>query len=121
MTILQKIIALLIIVVLAFCGGAYLGYTDEHSKWAADKAKTDQQIAELKSKAAQVTIQTVTQYVDRVKTITVQGKTITKYVDRYITPEEDSKCVIPNNFILFLDSAATNTVPPAPINTDTKQ
>jgi len=79
-------------------------------EWDLEKEKTKLEISELKNKSDKVTYQTVTQYVDRVRVIKEKGATITKYVDKYVTKEADSRCVIPKNAVLFLDSAAKNDI-----------
>ncbi len=80
-------------------------------KWDLANAKTEKEIAELREKASKVTTEVIIKYVDRTTIIKSKGDTITQYVDKYISPAEDAKCIIPNNFILLHDSAARNTVP----------
>lgn len=98
--------------VLAVIGGAYWkGRDDVQVKWDLAKAVTDKEIAELKVNQGKVTIQTITKWRDRVKTVEVKGDTITQYVDKYITKEANAKCVIPNNAVLIHDLAAKNKLP----------
>lgn len=81
------------------------------TEWDAANAIAEKEIAELKAKATDVTVREVIKYVDRVETVKVKGDTVTVYVDKFITPAEDAKCIIPNNFVLFHDLAAKNIAP----------
>ena len=88
-----------------------MGEEHTQAQWDAAKAETIKEIAALKEKAGKVTVQTETVYVDKIKTVYVKGDAITQYVDRYITAADDAKCVIPDNFVVLLNSAAKNVVP----------
>jgi hypothetical protein len=82
------------------------------AEWDAANAIAEKEIAELRARSTDVTVQEVIKYVDRVETVKVKGDTITIYVKEFITAEDDAKCIIPNNFILFHDLAARNITPP---------
>jgi hypothetical protein len=82
------------------------------AEWDAANAIAEKEIAELKAKANQITITEVIKYVDRIETVKVKGDTVTIYVKEFITAEDDAKCTIPNNFVLFHDLAAKNMKPP---------
>jgi hypothetical protein len=102
----------IVVAIAGALGGAYWkGRVDVQVKWDLAKAVTDKEIADLKVNQGKVTIQTITKWRDRVKTVEVKGDTITKYVDKYITKEADAKCVIPNNAVLIHDLAAKNKLP----------
>ena len=103
-------VALAILAVVAYIFHA--GQKNVQKDWDAERAMIAKEMEVLKIKSDNVTKKIETQYVDRIKVITVAGETITKYVDRYITVEADAKCVLPKNAILLHDSAAKNIVPP---------
>ena len=90
------------------------GEAHVQAEWDKEKITVAAEIKALKDKSAVVTEKVVTVYVDKVKEVKVKGDTVKVYVDRYITAEEDKKCVIPNNFLLLIDSAAVNIVPLEP-------
>ncbi|KAF1719834.1 hypothetical protein CSC75_14070 [Pseudoxanthomonas wuyuanensis] len=65
--------------------------------------------AQEETRLARANVRVVTQYVDRVQTVYVQGKTITKEIPVYVTPEADAACVIPVGFVRIHNAAAANT------------
>lgn len=94
-------------------GGYFKGRSDVQIKWDLAKAETEKEIAELKAKEAEITIKTITKYVDRIKVVKEKGEEVIKYVDKYITVKEDLKYPLPNNFVELHDAAAKNVVPDA--------
>jgi hypothetical protein len=70
--------------------------------------------AREETRLARENVRVVTQYVDRVQTVYLQGKTITKEIPVYVTPEADAACVIPAGFVRIHDAAAGNTAPEPP-------
>lgn len=88
------------------------GRHDVQVEWDLQKAQDQAQIATLQAKSAQVTTKIVTQYVDRIKTITVKGDTIVKYIHDGITPAEDARYQLPNNFVDLYNASTQNVVPP---------
>lgn len=103
-----KYLAIAIAIVALVAGGYFKGRSDVNAAWDLEKAQVAEKIAKLQAKSTEVTVKEVIKFVDRVETVKVKGDTITVYVDRFITAEADSKCVIPNNFVLFHDLAAKN-------------
>ncbi len=92
--------------------GIYMkGRHDVQVEWDLQKARDRAQVAMLQAKSAQVTTKIVTQYVDRIKTITVKGDTIVKYIHDGITESEDAKYKLPNNFVDLYNASVDNTVP----------
>lgn len=87
------------------------GQQNIQDKWDKATLAAEVEKEKLKGKTKDVTAKVEIKYVDRIKVITVKGDTIKEYVDRYVTPESDAGCTIPNNVILLLDAAATNTLP----------
>ena len=73
------------------------------------------EIAELKVQAGEVTFQTVTKYVDRIRVV---EKIKEVKVIEYVSKEADAKCVIgvdtSDNIRLLLNNAAKGIVPPSP-------
>lgn len=77
-------------------------------------------IAQLQTKSAQVTTNTVIQYVDRIKTVQTKGDTIIKYVDRVITLADNKACTLPQGFYDSVNSGATNADVTNAVNGATK-
>ncbi len=70
--------------------------------------------AKEEARLARANVRTVTEYVDRVQYVHVQGKTITKEIPIHVTPEADAACVVPVGFVRIHDAAAANTAPEPP-------
>lgn len=64
----------------------------------------------IKTKQAEATINTVTQYVDRIKIVRTAGETIIKEIPRYVPSDT---CTLPAGFRLLHDAAATGHDPDA--------
>ena len=79
--------------------------------WEAKVAAMQVEMAKREAEAANATIKTVTEYVDKVTVIKEKGDEIIKEVPIYITKESDDKCVIPNSFVMLHDSASKGEVP----------
>lgn len=79
--------------------------------WEAKVAAMQVEMAKREAEAANATVKTVTEYVDKVTVIKEKGDEIIKEVPVYITKESDSKCVIPNSFVMLHDSASKGEVP----------
>ena len=101
------------VTLLALIFGAvyYAGGVRVQKKWDLENIKTALVIAELKTKSAEKTVEVVTRYVDRVKTVVERGDVTIKYVDKYITAEDNEKCVIPESFVQLHDASSQNIVP----------
>lgn len=95
---------------LIFGGVYYAGGVRVQKKWDLDKIQTQLKIAELKTKTAEKTVEVVTRYVDRVKTVVERGDVTIKYVDKYITAEDNKKCVIPESFVQLHNASSQNIV-----------
>ena len=106
-----KILIGLSALVIALSTVYYLGRKHVHDLYNVKILEQEKQIAELETKREKVTVQVVTEYVDRVKIVKEKGDTVVKYVDRYITAEDDAKCSIPTKFVSLHDAAANNEVP----------
>lgn len=108
----QYKMALYVILSSALSLGSFsIGLSVNESNWQLKVKDMQVQIAELESKANEVTTKIVTQYVDKVRI--VEGKThvLIKKVPEYITKESDSKCSINVGSIELLNAAAENKVP----------
>jgi len=116
--------------------GAYGGYKFAENIWEAKNAKlqvelnrfeADQlrllaEIKTLEKKAAEVSANVVTKYVDRVKIVREKGEQIIKEVPVYVTKEADANCPIPDGWVYIHDKAASGAaetrIPEAPGNPD---
>lgn len=91
----------------ALLGWLYLNERElrqlEHKAHAAEL-----KAAKTVKKQDDVTIQVVTEYVDRVKVVREQAKTIVKEVPVYVKVDH---CPLSGGFRVLHDAAATNTVP----------
>lgn len=83
----------------------------EGGNYYYNQTRAEIQRIENESKAATEKIQK--EYEDKLAQTKKRGDTIVKYVDKYITKEADTKCVIPNSFVVLHNSAAHNKVPDA--------
>jgi hypothetical protein len=84
------------------CGGLA-----NEASWQLKVAKTNAEIAELKAKSEKVSTKVVTKYIDRIQVVKEKGNEIVKYVNK----ESDSKCELPNSFVVLHDAAAKNELP----------
>lgn len=76
-------------------------------------AEQRRQIAELQAKQAEQTVKIVTEYVDRVREVKVQGDAIIKEVPVYVSQTADAQCVIPAGFVRVHDQSANGVPEPA--------
>jgi hypothetical protein len=70
-----------------------------------------EEIARIEKESKEATARVEKEYQEKLAQTKQRGDTIVKYVDKYITKESDTKCVIPNNFVILHDSAAHSKVP----------
>jgi len=87
------------------------GANDVQLKWDLEKAQVEKEIAKLKEKQAEKTVEVVVKYVDRVKVVKEKGDAIVTYVDRWITPEENDGCSLPIVFNRLHNFAVQNRIP----------
>lgn len=93
-------------------GGIWL----EGGNYYFNKVRAEIQRVEKESKEATARVES--EYKLKLAETKQKGDTIVKYVDKYITKESDSRCAIPNNFVILHDSAAHSKVPDASRLTD---
>ena len=106
---LLSFVTLLISVFL--CGGLA-----NEASWQLKVAKTNAEIAELKAKSETVSTKVVTKYIDRIQVVKEKGNEIVKYINK----ESDSKCELPNSFVVLHDAAAKNELPDSTGATDAR-
>ena len=109
-----------VIVVMALAGVYFKGRHDVNVEWKLEKAEIAAENAKKKAAAGVVTTKIITEYVDRVKVVKQKGDTVTIYVTKWLTPESDSKCMVPNNFVSLHNAAASNGVAVESDNNDSK-
>jgi len=96
-----------VIGILVLALGLYLeGGIANESEWRAKVEAQKTEIAELKQKQAETTVQVVTKYVDRVKIVKEKADVIVREVPKYITEIDNSRCVLPDSVRLLHDAAA---------------
>ena len=106
---LLSFVTLLISVFL--CGGLA-----NEASWQLKVAKTNAEIAELKAKSETVSTKVITKYIDRIQVVKEKGNEIVKYINK----ESDSKCELPNSFVVLHDAAAKNELPDSTGATDAR-
>ena len=101
-----------VIAVAMMVGGVYLygGYGVEMG-WRKKAAELQAEIDRKNAESVIVTEKIVTQYKEKIKVVKEKGDVIIQKVPQYITKESDTKCIIPNSFVVLHDSAAKNEVP----------
>lgn len=102
-------LALLAVALLGF--GWVKGASHVQGEWDAAIGKQALQVATVKVKQAEATVQVVTKYIDRVQIVRQKGADIIKEVPVYVTKEADAGCVIPRGFARLHDAAAAGADP----------
>lgn len=95
------------------------GRYNEYSKWKLEDAKQQVEIALLRAKSAEVNVEVVTKYVDKIKYVEkIKEVPVNVYVDK----EADLRCVInPNtsdNIRMLINSSLEGKLPDGPIRVD---
>ena len=99
---IQLLSFVILLISIFLCGGLA-----NEASWQLKVAKTNAEIAELKVKSEKVSTKVVTKYIDRIQVVKEKGNEIVKYVNK----ESDSKCELPNSFVVLHDAAAKNELP----------
>lgn len=88
-------------------------------EWAGEK-RSAQTVAKVVATGQEVVLrQVVTNYVDRVRTIKVQGETQIREVPIYVTAQDDAACSINTGFVRVWNAAnAGATISPDPSGAD---
>lgn len=104
-----------ILALVALCLGCEIhGASRVQTKWDAEK-RGAQTVAQVVTAGQEVVLrQVVTNYVDRVKTIEVQGETRIKEVPIYVTAQDDAACSINAGFVRLWNAANVG----APVSPD---
>ncbi|QNB08321.1 hypothetical protein G5S34_17220 [Herbaspirillum frisingense] len=109
-----------ILILVALCLGCEIhGAGRVQAKWDAEK-RSAATVAKVVTAGQDVVLrQVVTNYVDRVKTITVQGETRIKEVPIYVTAQDDAACSINAGFVRMWNAANAGTaISPNPSGAD---
>lgn len=69
------------------------------------------EIARLEAASQQITIETVTKYIERTKIVKEKSGVIIKEIPKYITAEVDARCDIPVAAVVLHDAAAKSEFP----------
>lgn len=96
-----QLISILLVALGTFMSGAIWN----EDAWKARVAKLEKDVAEAEARAGQVTVETVTKYVDRTKVIRERGEQIVRVVDREIVKYNDI-CKVPEEVIRIHNEAA---------------
>ena len=106
----KTIVQVLSIAVIAFSLYMEGGIANEE-EWKLKVKEAEAKTAQKETLAAETTVQVVTKYVKKIETIKEKGDVIIKEIPTYITKVDDSKCAVPNGFVMLHDSASRNEVP----------
>jgi hypothetical protein len=109
-------LALLAVALLGF--GWVKGVNHVQGEWDAAFSKQAMQVATVKVKQAEATVQVLTKYIDRVQIRRVAGQTIIKKVPVYVPAEADAACVLSRGFVRLHDAAAAGHIPEPAGGTD---
>ncbi|MGT2493156.1 hypothetical protein ACU4GD_28260 [Cupriavidus basilensis] len=88
--------------------GRHQGAAAGRQAWQAKADADARKVAEQGERAAEKTVQVVTQYVDRVQVIREKAKSITKEVPIYVPSDS---CPMPGGFRVLHDAAARGELP----------
>lgn len=106
----KSIVQIISVIVLSF--SLYMeGGISNQAEWEAKVAQVKLDMAVKEVASAQVTTKIVTKYITKVQIVKETGNEIIKEIPTYITKIDDSKCAVPNGFVLLHDSASRNEVP----------
>ena len=89
------------------------GQAHTQGLWDLDRARLETELVKERARQAQVEIQVVTEYVDRVKTVIEKGKTIVKTVVEYVSVDSDNRCDVNCGFLRLYATSAGDLMPPA--------
>ena len=113
----KTIVQVLSIAVVSF--SLYMeGAISNQQEWEAKVAQVKLDMAVKETAAAETTVKVVTKYVNKIQVVKEAGDVIYKEIPIYITKNDDSKCVVPNGFVLLHDSASRNEIPNATRSVD---
>ncbi len=104
------LLAILLLCFVLWGWGDYHGHHVVQAQWDAQKAVDAKALADAQAKAAAVSAQVVTQYVDRVVQVKGDTQTIIKRIPYEVTAKADTQCVITAGFVSVHDQAATGEV-----------
>jgi hypothetical protein len=107
---LAGVAALALICVGLWGWGDYHGHRVVQAQFDAYKNAQAKALSDAQAKAAVITTQVVTKYVDRVVQVKGDTQTIIKRIPANVTPKADSQCIITTGFVSVHDAAATGEV-----------
>jgi hypothetical protein len=106
----KSIVQVLSIAVLSF--SLYMeGGISNQAAWELKVKEAEAKVAKKETAAAETTVKVVTKYVNKIQVVKEAGDVIYKEIPIYITKNDDSKCAVPNGFVMLHDSASRNEVP----------
>lgn len=112
---MRELLRAIVLLVVGILVGAGLVWRE----WTAEK-RSAQTVAKVVTTGQEVVLrQVVTNYVDRVKTIRVQGEMRIKEVPIYVTAQDDAACSINAGFVRLWNAANAGTpISPDPSGAD---
>jgi hypothetical protein len=101
---------ILLVGIIIACAGSFIeGVYYSNNWWLTKVREMELKVAEAEAKAAQVNVQIVTKYVEKIKVVKEKTNENIKYIETYIT-KHDNSIVFPKSFIMLHDSASQNEV-----------
>ncbi len=106
----KSIVQIISVIVLSF--SLYMeGGISNQAEWEAKVAQVKLDMAVKEVASEKVTTKIVTKYIKQIQVVKETGDVIIKEIPTYITKIDDSKCAVPNGFVVLHDSASRNEVP----------
>jgi hypothetical protein len=115
---LVKWLVILLLLAAVWAHGWVKGDAHGTAKLAKYQAAQAAQLARVTKAQMKVVADVQIKYVDRIKTITVQGETITKEVPIYVTDADNAGCTLNIGFVREFNAGWTGTPPGPPDDAD---
>ncbi|WP_010104101.1 hypothetical protein [Verminephrobacter aporrectodeae] len=82
------------------------GTQHTQEQWDRETKQQALQAATEEKKQAQATVQVVSKYADRIKTVRQEGANISKEISQHVPTQADAACTVPHGFVRVHDRAA---------------
>lgn len=100
-----QLFAQMIAAILVVASSFLIGMKINEQRWEVKVGEYNEQIAELKTKSAEVKTEIVEKVITKREYIKQKGKTVTEYIDREVV-KYDQTCKIPSEFVQAHNEAA---------------
>lgn len=93
-------------------GAFFVGGITNEAEWQLKVKEMEAKVAIQEARAAEITNEVVTKYVDRVKIVEGKIHEIIKKVPVYINKKSDDKCIVNNGAVILHNASASQTEVP---------